>query len=101
MVTAVKTHKIDISVSRNGNIVLKRNGVKEVTITFPDPSLLDILETLLYKERDYDNFLSFWGDNNLSLGSWLTNLLVMDKDRKISWLFEKSIVDFKGDSNGR
>lgn len=94
---AVQTAKIDIDLNRQGNIVLRRNNKVEVVVSHPDPRLYDVLEMLLIQQKDYDNFCKYWNQDNLHLASWLTNVLAMDKDRQISWMFEKVIVKYEGE----
>jgi hypothetical protein len=87
--------KVSVDLNKKGNIVLRRNGKEEVVITHPDSQLYDILHKLLVDENDYDSYCRYWGDQNAHLISWLFNLMSIDRDRKISWMFEKAIVEAK------
>lgn len=95
MVTAVKSQKVSVELNKMGNIVLKRNGKIELRITHPDLELFDMLKELLEEKKDFDSFAAFFSGHpsELSLVSWLFNVLALDKERKISWMFERAIVE--------
>ncbi len=97
MATAHKT-KINVDVSASGNIVLRRNGKDEVVVKPCDADLLNLFTTLLIDKNDYESFCTFWGTPDRHLADWLIDVILKDKERKISWMFERVIIEV---DNGR
>lgn len=92
MKSSVKT-KITISRNtRNGDLEVWRNGIKELSIKGASLNLDRHLRMILLKERDYEEFIKFWGlPEGTHLGSWLINYIPY-ADRDILDEFKKVVV---------
>ena len=94
MATSTKT-KIDVTFTKpnsrvnTGTITLRRNGVKEVTIKGASDFLHEALLSLT-NTKDYDQFKNFYELDDCSLGSWLYNVVAMERD--LAYEFQKVIV---------